>query len=434
MTTTPNRSNPSRRPLSTWRPCVAMLGMLLLAATASAEPNHAEPYRKVLASVRDNVHVDEWALESRDTDIASDVPWSVHKVTLHGGRQEGVDVVVIDNGRIQITVVPTRGMSVLQVVEGDIRLGWDSPVKEVVHPNFINLKARSGLGWLEGFNEWMVRCGLEYAGHPGTDTFINNVGDEATMELTLHGKIGNIPASEVEVLVDREPPHRIHVRGRVDERAFYGPQLEMWTEISTLPGASSFRIDDTLTNRGAAVQEFQLIYHTNQGPPLLEKGARFIGAVRRVTPFNDHAAEGIAGYDVYPAPTPGFIEQVYCLVPYADAAGRTELMLVDASGDTAVSMAYSVRQLPYLTLWKNALSRANGYVTGIEPGTGFPFNRSVERRFGRVPKLEPGAKRRFTIDYEILRGKSNVDQAARRIANIQQGRPTQIDDQPTPAE
>ena len=71
-------------------------------------------------------------------------------------------------------------------------------------------KSRGGLGWLEGFNEWMVRCGLESNGHPGTDKFINNVGDEATMELTLHGKIQNTPASEVEVVVDREAPRVVH--------------------------------------------------------------------------------------------------------------------------------------------------------------------------------------------------------------------------------
>ena len=59
------------------------------------------------------------------------------------------------------------------------------------------------------------------------------------MDLTLHGKIQNIPASEVEVRVDRKAPYRIHVRGRVDERMFYGPKLELWTDVSTEPGSPS---------------------------------------------------------------------------------------------------------------------------------------------------------------------------------------------------
>ena len=56
-------------------------------------------------------------------------------------------------------------------------------------PKYINLEARGGLGWLEGFNEWLARCGLEWAGHPGPDRFINNVGEQAEMNLTLHGKV-----------------------------------------------------------------------------------------------------------------------------------------------------------------------------------------------------------------------------------------------------
>ena len=173
-------------------------------------------------------------------------------------------------------------------------------MREVVHPQYVNLEARGGLGWLEGFNEWLARCGLEWAGHPGPDRFVNNVGEQAEMNLTLHGKVANIPASEVEVIVEREPRPRIRVRGRVDERAFYGPKLELWTEVWTEPGSSTFRIEDALTNRSAFESEFQLLYHVNYGPPLLGAGARFSAAVRRVTPFNAHAAKDVATYAEYP--------------------------------------------------------------------------------------------------------------------------------------
>ena len=151
-----------------------------------------------------------------------------------------------------------------------IRLGWDSPVKEIVHPSYINLESRSGLGWLEGFNEWMVRCGLEFAGHPGTDQFLDNTGSPATLNLTLHGKIQNIPASDYRIIIDPEPPHRIRVRGTVCEKFFYGPKLKLVTEISTLPGSNKFQISDQLTNEGAFAQ-FQLIYHGNYGSSILEK-------------------------------------------------------------------------------------------------------------------------------------------------------------------
>ena len=33
----------------------------------------------------------------------------------------------------------------------------------------MNLESRGGLGWLDGFNELVVRCGYEWTGHPGID-------------------------------------------------------------------------------------------------------------------------------------------------------------------------------------------------------------------------------------------------------------------------
>ena len=58
-------------------------------------------------------------------------------------------------------------MNVLEAVAGKMRLGWDSPVSEVVNPAFIELNGRGGLGWLKGFNELVTRCGYEWVGHPG---------------------------------------------------------------------------------------------------------------------------------------------------------------------------------------------------------------------------------------------------------------------------
>jgi hypothetical protein len=403
------------------------VSVLTLSLTTPDEPLSAQSVRYVLTSVEQNIDVGNWQIGGRETAVAPGVPWSVRRQRLHGGKQDGVDLIVLDNGRMTITLVPTRGMGILHVVSGDMRLGWDSPVREVVHPKYVNLEARGGLGWLEGFNEWMTRCGLEWAGHPGQDRFINNVGEQAEMNLTLHGKVANIPASEVEVIVEREPRPRIRVRGRVDERAFYGPKLELWGEVWTEPGSTTFRIEDALTNRGAFEQEFQILYHVNFGPPLLGAGSRFSAAVRRVTPFNAHAAKDVGTYADYQGPVPGFIEQVYNLHPYADSDGRSMVMLRNAAGDRAVSMGFAVAELPYVTLWKNLTGLQEGYVTGLEPGTGFPYTRRLEREAGRVPKLKPGETRHFAIDVGLHTTTETVRAVDDQIRRIQNGRSTQID-------
>ena len=58
--------------------------------------------RKVLTSVVHNIHVDQWWVDANSCGLASHVPWSVTKRTLHGGRQEGVDVIEVNNGNLEV--------------------------------------------------------------------------------------------------------------------------------------------------------------------------------------------------------------------------------------------------------------------------------------------------------------------------------------------
>lgn len=153
-------------------------------------------------------------------------------------------------------------------------MGWDSPVKEVVNPAFINLESRNGLGWLEGFNEMMVRCGYEWTGHPVT----------ADGQIyTLHGKVGNTPASQVEVEVADTAPYEIRVRGLVKESTFKKADLQTMAELRYVPGSNSFSLHDVLTNHADYPHDYQIIYHSNFGKPILEEGPLY-GADRQHQP------------------------------------------------------------------------------------------------------------------------------------------------------
>jgi galactose mutarotase-like enzyme len=365
-----------------------------------------------------------------------DPRWQISRHTLGGGKQQAVTIVTINNGAIEITVCPTRGMSILEVRDATsgLRLfGWDSPVKEVVHPQYVQLGSRGGLGWLDGFNEWLVRCGLEFAGAPGIDQFVTNTGEVAEMELTLHGKIANLPASTVELLRDDATGDAIRLRGMVHERMFLGPKLTLVTDLIVRPGSLDFELEDAVTNQGGADQEFQLIYHINFGAPLLEAESRVAVPARKVLPRNAHSAGPVDRWQSYQGPQAGFVEQVYFITPYADEAGTTCATLHNANLDRGAVIAWSTEALPSLTLWKNTAAFEDGYVTGIEPGTGFPNNRRVERQAGRVPKLSPGETRQFRLGFRVLSDRDQVQSALGQVAAIANGRATQIVREPPDA-
>lgn len=386
---------------------------------------HASEF--VLTDSHLGVGIKDWSISSSDLGITAGPRFTVRKRSLHGGKQDGVELIEIDNGAMTILVIPTRGMGIYKVHSGDITLGWTSPVEEIVNPAFIELESRNGLGWLDGFNEMLVRCGYEWTGHPGMD--------EGRL-LSLHGRAGNTPASKVIVMVDDDPPHRIRVRGQVNEKVFKFVNFEVWTEISTEPGSKSFQINDTLTNRADYPHEYGIIYHSNFGPPLLEEGSVFVAPVRTVAPFNDYAAKDMAtdSWTTYLGPTKEYGEQVYNVVPFADADGATAVMLRNKAGDRGIKIAYDTGTLPYFTLWKNTDTQKEGYVTGLEPGTGYAHTRAIERDGGRVPTLPAGESRTFRLTYTILSGNGEVTDAANDIAAIQGERETTIESQPTAQE
>jgi hypothetical protein len=93
-------------------------------------------------------------------------------------------------------------------------------------------------------------------------------------------------------------------------------------------------------------------------------------------------------------------------------------------------MTYAVRELPYLTVWKNTAAVEDGYVTGIEPGTNFPYNRRLERVAGRVPKLQGGESYAVTLDIGLHVGSDPVSAVVQSIEKLQQDRPTEFVEQP----
>ncbi|WP_428242936.1 aldose 1-epimerase family protein [Gynuella sp.] len=385
----------------------ALLTMMVTAAlpvTATAAKNI------VLTDTENNIEISDWSVENRSLGMSGAPEFMVSKKTLHGGKQEGSTLVTVQTDNLKVTLIPTRGMDIYEIVSGDVRLGWNSPVDEIVHPAYMNLDMRGGLGWLDGFNEMMVRCGFEWTGHPG---------EENGRLMSLHGRAGNTPASKVMVSIDETAPYAIHVKGLIKENTFKFSNLETWTTLTVVPGETTVKVHDELTNLSDYDRDYQIIYHSNFGAPILEQGAKVEVAVKEISPFNDYAVNGLQDWQTYLGPTKNFDEMVFNLVPYADDQGMTTVLLHNRKGDQGVAVKYDTRQLPVLTLWKNTDTVKQGYVTGIEPGTSYAYPRQIEREQGRVKTLAGGAMQSFDLEYHVLTSSSSVKRVRQEIKKIQ---------------
>jgi len=376
-----------------------------------------------LADVEQDVYVDEIRLTEADVEGAA-TGYTVTKRRLRGGLRDGVDVIEVDNGKFRFVVIPTRGMGVWRAACGELSLGWKSPVKGPVNPGFVHLNEASGIGWLDGFDEMLVRCGLESNGAPVFD-------ENGSLVWPLHGKVGNIPAHKVEVTIDGDTG-QIAVTGTVDEARLFGNKLRMFTTFTTRPGQLGMTLNDVITNISAEPSELQLLYHTNFGVPLLDPGSKAVLPVKKMAPRDAVGARGVAQWETYAPGSPGEPEAVFFFDLVGDPDGQTQALLHNAAGDRGVSLRFNKNQLPCFTLWKNHQAEADGYVTGLEPAINFPNNRTFEKSQGRVATLSPGESRTFEVTLEVHPAAAAVAAAKAAVAKLQQGTAPEVLDQPDP--
>jgi hypothetical protein len=315
---------------------------------------------------------------------------------LRGGPSEGVLQVELIAGSTRAIVLPDRGLGIWRVVAGDVELGWQSPVTGPVHPRHVPLGEPSGLGWLDGFDELVARCGLVSNGAP-------DFAANGRLLHGLHGRIANLPAHDVQVTLD-DSSGTVTLTGAVDETRFLLHALRMHTEIVLHADQPRMAWTDRVENLSDRPATMQMLYHVNFGPPLLGAGASLVADAEEVAPRDAAAVGDVPSWNRYAAPEAGRGEQVHFMRLRPDAAGRAAATLVAPDGARAARLSWRAAELPCLTLWKNQGGLADGYVTGIEPGTNYPNPRSFEEQQGRVVPLAPHASISFDLALEVLSG------------------------------
>lgn len=331
--------------------------------------------------------------------------------TIEGGKSRGMKCLMIDTGKICVAILPDRGMGIWKCWADHLEFGWSSPVHGPVHPSLVPVGDPTGIGWLEGFDELLVRCGLHSNGAPEFDS-------NGRVLHPLHGRIANIPASKLQLEIDIENGV-LDVTGVVCESRFLVYTLELTTRYRFRAHSPVVEIVDTVTNKLSTPSSMQMLYHINVGQPILHSGARVNIPFRSLSPRDARAASSISEWDLYGGPEEGFDEQVYFVEPLSDDQHWTEAMLCSSDATHGFAVHYDTRTLPYFNLWKQTGAVEDGYVTGLEPATGFPNVRSFEEKNARVISLQGGESKTFRLKLQPLTTSNEVTQSLSRISQLQ---------------
>jgi hypothetical protein len=341
-----------------------------------------------------------------------------------GGVSDGVEVIEVDSGSVRALILPTRGMSIWQLHAGGVRFGWDSPVAGPVHPSLVPIFDPSGIGWLEGFDELVVRCGLESNGAPEHDA-------SGHLIYPLHGRIGNLPAQSLSIEYN-EASGQVEVIGEVLESRLFIKRLRLRSRIRFHAGSANVELLDDVTNDLAKPATMQLLYHINVGSPVLGPGAKLEAAIDQLAPKDSLAAGEIETWNEYGGPQDGYTERVYFARLRADDANLTTTMLRSADGDRGLGVTYNTSGLPRFVVWKNTAAESDGYVTGIEPATNYPNERSYESDQGRLVEIEPGQTASFRVTLQPLTDGEMVKEMSAKIDQLQGDQPPEVSKSPKP--
>lgn len=386
-----------------------------------------------LLDVNNEIYEEDFVCDSSSAGIgAFGDQWNVRMQRLRGGLSDGVDVVWLENGCTRLAVLPTRGMGIWKAEVAGVPLQWKSPVERPVHPAYVDQMRRGGIGWLDGFNELICRCGLGWHGAPGTDVIRDEAGDVVAEQfLPLHGRIANLPAHEVRVEISDEGA--ISLVGVIDESSMFGDRLRLTSTLTTRIDSNAFEIQDTVQNLGSSSAEVEMLYHCNIGRPFLGADATFYTAAEEVAPRDARAAEDVDTWTTYQAPVSGYAEQVHFVKPIRGDDGRGLAVLQSPDCDNAVAIRFDMATLPWLALWKNTQAESDGYCTGLEPASSFPNLKTFEREQGRVISLDTQQSVTFNLAVSVATDHSDVTALVDEVNSLQKRHKLKLHRNPNPA-
>lgn len=197
----------------------------------------------------------------------------------HGGDDVSVKRLRIWYQQFCITLLPTKGLSVLECSIDQTPLFWDPPVETLCNPKHLDLsqgllihgKKTEGTAWISQF-----MCGVEML---GLDTWGMNYRDSEGVLHVLHGNISSIPALDIKIFPSSETT--LHIGGVLK---VYDPiavlpeqgQAPMWQVTKTIELRSDTNelvIDDQILNVSSRTAFADWGYHVQLRP---KDGCSFI--------------------------------------------------------------------------------------------------------------------------------------------------------------
>ena len=281
------------------------------------------------------------------------------KAELVEGIERGSDLIEVFNASgLCFSVLPGRSLDIASAHYKGMSLCFRSSTGDV-GPAFYEPE---GDGWLRGFFGGLtVSCGMTFTGHPEVDP------EEENEELGLHGRLAFLPAKNVVANAGWEDEqYVVRVHGKMREAVFFGTNLELTREISTVLGEKSIHIYDRIENLSVDPSPLMFVYHCNPGFPVLDSGTRLLINSEKTTEWLEDKEVGPDVYQVAKPPQEEAHDDVFVHRPVADADGNVHVGLVNDGLGLGLYWKFPIAEIPLVNQWQHF--HRGTYVTGCGAG------------------------------------------------------------------
>lgn len=182
----------------------------------------------------------------------------VRRYTLTEGRETGLKIIEVENGRLRFLLNESRALDIAQLWHGGKNVSFISKIG-------MNSDESSFLNRFEG--GMLYTCGLE------------SVGGREGYE--LHGTLHLTPARVTKAECTQQG---ITIEAEMLCAQLFGKELVLKRRIFTALGSDTLEITDTLENRAYRDEQYCLLYHVNLGYPMLDEGAEIVAEEKKVFP------------------------------------------------------------------------------------------------------------------------------------------------------
>ncbi|MDW4496593.1 DUF4432 family protein [Sulfitobacter sp. D35] len=230
-------------------------------------------------------------------------------------------------------------------------IGWHAATN-APHP-WPDAEAEHGLGFLRGFDGFLVTCGLDHHGIPTeTPAAEMNYPLRDRHVHPMHGRIATQKAEVTEKSLDWDQGEAV-ICLRVQQVSVFGENLELRRRYTFSLNDARVDIVDRVTNRGYRPTRHGILYHFNIGYPALDAGARLLGDqwvlrdrldTDRAAPFDDHVE-----------------------IVEAEASPDDGVIGLKCAEGPELTLQFDAAALPVTALWR--AFQSGTFALGLEPQT-----------------------------------------------------------------